>query len=88
MPVYRLDLTLDSARSCRTKPVAKLALALSIMRVGDFLEVEGEDAYYPYRQVRDILVLSGLAIESEEYDGFAYRIIASKRGAAYNATLL
>lgn len=87
MTVYKLDLTLESAKSCRTKPVAKLALALSIMKNGDVLEVEGDEAYYPYRQVRDILVLSGLTIEREDYDGLTYRIIASKRGVSKSAPM-
>ncbi len=79
MAVYKLELTLESAKSCRTKPAARLALALLTMKSGDKLEIEGEDMYYSYKQVKDIILASGLEIENDEYDGLTYRIVAVKK---------
>lgn len=79
MAVQKLELTIESAKSCRTKPAARLSLALLTMKNGDKIEIEGEDMYYSYRQVKEILVAAGLEIESDEYDGLTYRIIAVKK---------
>ena len=78
MTVYTLKLTIEESKSCRTKPAARLALALLTMKSGDVLEIEGEDLYYPYRNVKSILIASRLEIVNDEYDGVTYRIIARK----------
>ncbi|MCE4600191.1 MAG: hypothetical protein F7C38_01310 [Desulfurococcales archaeon] len=78
MKAYTLKLTVEEAQSCRTKPAARLALLLLEMKEGDYLEVEGEDMYYPYRNVKSILTASGLEIVEEEYDGLTYKIVARK----------
>ncbi len=80
MAVYRVELALEKAQSCRAKPIALLALAIERLGSGDELVVEGEDFYYRHDQVVDLLREAGLEIVDDEYDGFTYRIRARRPG--------
>lgn len=80
MAVYKLELTVESAKSCREKPIALLSVILLKAAPGDIVELEGEDLYYPYRHVKEALQISGMEILEEDYDGFTYRIKAVKKG--------
>ncbi len=76
--VVRLELTVESAKSCRDPPMARLMLALQSLKKGERIEVVGEDLYYKYSLVKQFIVGEGFRIEEEEYDGFFYRIVAVK----------
>ncbi|MCE4625413.1 MAG: hypothetical protein F7C35_06070 [Desulfurococcales archaeon] len=78
MAEYKLELTIEASKSCTENPSARLSLILLEMKSGDKLEVVGEDLYFRYDMLKEILIAQGLEIVEDEYDGLTYRIVAVK----------
>ncbi len=80
MLTYKVELTLQAAKSCKDKPIAKLLITLLAMEPGDELIIIGEDMYYPLNKLLTTLETYNLEIIEKEYDGLTYTIKCRKVG--------
>ena len=76
----RILLRAELLQSCRRRPIMILLTELNSAAPGEEVVVEGEDPFYPYRRVREIVETEGFTIVEEEFDGLEYTIRAVKQG--------